>query len=40
MARRVVLINHEDGPADDRAATSPAAQGFALEARGRAAGVE
>ncbi len=38
MARRVVLIKHEDGPADDRAATWLAAQGFELDWRAPYAG--
>ncbi len=38
MARRVVLIKHEDGPTDDRAATWLTAQGFALDWRAPFAG--
>jgi hypothetical protein len=38
MARRLVMIKHEDGPADDRAATWLAAQGFALDWRAPYAG--
>ena len=38
MAKRVVLIKHEDSPPDDRAATWLAAQGFELDWRSPYAG--
>jgi len=38
MARRVVLIKHEDGPGDGRAATWLAARGFELDWRAPYAG--